>query len=207
MLLHRDCVFYLYEGNLDWEHIRNQEDNFCVINYGFYQNNILEASVEWIDSIKVKDKIIASTKKKIIFYVYEKNKVICIFGGSESQIAYAIAKLVTNFHISLNKVDTFRNYKDYFLNPQSEQGFKLTSIDVSKRSTGRVNNSYINIPIKEINEKEMKDVLQYTEALVVYYEGNSVYFVIDSNSVVSFFNTDEHQLIIDVCKRIVRYIV
>ncbi|OAH59393.1 hypothetical protein AWH48_14730 [Domibacillus aminovorans] len=210
MLLHRDCIFYKYSGTPNWRDIENtQQDNFCSFSCESYEQEILTASFEWLDPIKVRDKIITSERKKIKFFVFKNSKVICIFGGSESQIAYTISKLLTFFPISFEKVNIFESYKEQFLKLPYQKGFTLSSIDIAKQQSGFDDSTYINIKIDEIEPVKLAKYISVPEvlSLIIFFEEKQIYFSLDLYSVVSFFDTDEFNSIYEVCKRIVIDIV
>ena len=69
--------------------------------------------------------------------IFEDINVVCIFGGSESHIAYTISKISQVFPIVLKKVDLFEKYKEYVIN-NKQNVFKLQSIDVSKEPTDMI---------------------------------------------------------------------
>ncbi|MCM3787888.1 hypothetical protein M3221_05580 [Domibacillus indicus] len=206
MLLHRDCIFYKYNGAPDWGDIKNkQEDSFCFFNFEPYEDGILNVSFEWIDPIKIRDKIIASERKKIRFFVFEESRVICIFGGSESHIAYTISKLSAFFPMSFEKVEIFEAYKKQFLNAPSYKGFTLTSIDISKQQSGFDDSTYTNIKVTDIESGKLMKYMSSSEtlSLVILFEDKKIYFSLDLYSVAAFFETDEADSIYEVCKRIV----
>lgn len=200
MQMQRDCVFYIYDGNIDWDYIDKPEDKYVSISCS-NKDEVIEGSIKWIDSIRIKEKIIATSKKQVHFSVYESRRVICIFGNSESQLSYVVGSLMNTFRISLNKIKIFEFYKNYFIKNLTGNSFKLTSLDISKT----LMDSYINVPITEFKTKELKNIFTHyhISALVITDTLNNMYFVIDSNSVVSFFETDELVGIKDICKRIV----
>ncbi|MFJ8066100.1 hypothetical protein ACIQYS_15850 [Psychrobacillus sp. NPDC096426] len=203
MLLNRDSIYYFYEGSIDWENIINQNEEYLSIIYKT-TNDVVNVNIEWMDSIRVKDKIVAKNKKQLKLLVYESSKTICIFSSSESHIAFAIAQLNNYFQISIQKVKLFELYQNFFIKSLVKNTFKLTSLDIFRASA----ESFINISVQEIKQHELLTVLtNQTKALVILHEDKDIYFVIDSNSIVSFFDTEESLGIYDVCKRIVKDIV
>lgn len=209
-MLHRDCIFYKYSGTPNWRDIQsNSNDNFCTFGFNSYKEEILEASITWSDPIKVRDKIITSERKTIKFFVFKENKVLCLFGGSESQIAYTISKLLTFFSISLKKINIFESYKEKALHSTCFKGLTLTSLDIAKQQSGFDNSKYINISVNDINKNNLEKYINSPEILsfIILYKEKQIYFSLDAFSVVSFFDTDEFNSIFEVCRRIVDDIV
>lgn len=87
-----------------------------------YETDVIKAKFQWVDPIKVRDKIITTERKTIDFLIFEDINVVCIFGGSESHIAYTISKISQVFPIVLKKVDLFEKYKEYVIN-NKQNGF------------------------------------------------------------------------------------
>ncbi|MDQ0976003.1 hypothetical protein QFZ31_005881 [Neobacillus niacini] len=209
-MLHRDCIFYKYSGTPNWRDVQsNSNDNYCSFSCDSYEEEILHASISWLDPIKVREKIITTERKAINFLVFKENKVICLFGGSESQIAYTISKLFTFFSVLLEKIDIFGIYKKKVLKSNSFNGLTITSIDMAKQQSGFDNNTYINISVNDIKEKNLEKYINSPEilSLILLYKEKQLYFSLDVFSVVSFFDTDEVAFIFEVCRRIVVDIV
>jgi hypothetical protein len=209
-MLHRDCIFYKYSGTPNWRDIQsNSNDNYCSFSCDSYEEEILQANIAWSDPIKVRDKIITSERKTIKFLVFKENKVICLFGGSESQIAYTISKLFTFFSISLKKINIFESYKEKTLKSNSFIGFNLTSFDIAKQQSGFDNSTYINISVNDIEKNNLEKYINSPEilSLIILYIEKQIFFSLDVCSVVSFFDTDEFDSIFEVCRRIVVDIV
>jgi hypothetical protein len=209
-MLHRDCIFYKYSGTPNWRDIQsNSNDNYCSFSCDSYEEEILQASIVWSDPIKVRDKIITSERKTIKFLVFKENKVICLFGGSESQMAYTISRLFTFFSISLKKVNIFESYKEKTFKLNSFKGLTLTSFDIAKQQSGFDNSTYINISVNDIKKNDLEKYINSPEilSLIILYKEKQIYFSLDVFSVVSFFDTDDFASISEVCRRIVVDIV
>ncbi|MBU8877963.1 hypothetical protein BGM26_03015 [Bacillus sp. FJAT-29790] len=209
-MLYRDCIFYKYSGTPNWRDMQsNSNDNYCSFSCDSYEGEILQASIAWSDPIKVRDKIITSERKTIKFFVFKENKVICIFGGSESQMAYTISKLFTFFSISLKKINIFESYKQKTLKSTFFKGLTLTSLDIAKQQSGFDNSTYINISVNDIEKNNLAKYINSPEilSLIILYKEKQIYFSLDVFSVVSFFDTDEFNSIFEVCRRIVVDIV
>ncbi len=117
MLVHRDCIFYKYTGTPEWKEIElGRGESFSSFKCELYETDVIKAKFQWADPIKVRDKIITTEKKTIDFLIFEDINVVCIFGGSESHIAYTISKISQVFPIVLKKVDLFEKYKEYVIN-------------------------------------------------------------------------------------------
>ncbi|MFJ8527338.1 hypothetical protein [Bacillus sp. NPDC094106] len=208
MILHRDCIFYKYSGTPNWGEVEGQE-KFCSFNCEFYRDNVLKVNLTWLDPIKVRDKIITSERKSIFFFVFENYKTICIFGSSESQIAYTISKLLEIFPINLKKVNLFDKYKEFFLQSTGYNGLNLASFDIAKQKSGFDDDAYINISLDEIKQNELSDYINSYPviSLVILFKEKQIYFSLDLYSVISFFDTDESYSIYQACERIVTDIV
>lgn len=209
-MLHRDCIFYKYNGTPNWRNIQSDSnDNYCSFSCDSYEEEILQASITWSDPIKVRDKIITSERKTIKFLVFKGNKVICLFGGSESQIAYTISKLFTFFSVSLEKINIFESYKEKTLKSNSFNGLTLTSFDIAKQQSGYDNSTYINTSVNDIEGENIEKYINSPEilSLIIFFKEKQLYFSLDVYSVVSFFDTDEFDSIFEVCRRIVVDIV
>ncbi|HDR4481002.1 hypothetical protein PDN50_22905 [Bacillus cereus] len=210
MILHRDCIFYKYSGTPNWGEVEEKENGkFCSFSCESYQDNVLKVNLTWLDPIKVRDKIITTERKSIFFFVFESNKTICIFGSSESQIAYTISKLLEFFSINFKKINLFDKYKDQFLESTNYNGLILTSFDIAKQQYGFDDNTYINISLEEIKPNELLDYINSYSVIsfVTLFEEKKLYFSLDLYSVISFFDTDEPYSIYCACERIVKDIV
>ncbi|PRT36263.1 hypothetical protein C6359_03675 [Bacillus wiedmannii] len=209
MLLYRDCIFYKYTGAPMWKEIELSGEYFSSFKYELYDNDVIKAKFQWVDPIKVRDKIITNERKTIDLLIFEDVNVICIFGGSESHIAYTISKISQSFSVTLKKIDLFKRYKDFAINNKESGSLELTSIDMSKKPTGYDSNDYVNFPIKGIEFNVLKEYIESDNLVnfVIYIESIQLYFFIDYMSVVSFLDTDEVSMILNACKRIVKYIV
>lgn len=208
MLLYRDCIFYKYTGAPIWKEIEPSGEHFSSFKYELYDNDVIKAKFQWTDPIKVRDKIITSERKKIDLLIFEDVNVICIFGGSESHIAYTISKISQSFSVTLEKIKLFERYKDFVINNKESGSLELTSIDMSKKPTGYDSNDYVNFSTKGIKFNVLKEYIESDELInfVIYIESIHLYFFIDYMSVVSFLDTDEVSMILNACKRIVKYI-
>jgi hypothetical protein len=210
-MLHRDCIFYKYRGVPNWRDIQgsNLDNNFCSFSCVSYEEEILQASIIWIDPIKVREKIITSERKIMKFYVFKKNNLICLFGGSESQMAYTISKILTLFPITLEKVNIFDSFKKNFLESKPYKNFCLTSVDIVKPASGFDNSTYLNIPLADIRIGKIENYINSSDtiSLLIFFQEKQIYFSVDIYSVVSFFDTDEFDFILDACKGIVVDIV
>ncbi|HDR8084501.1 TPA: hypothetical protein VCA30_000999 [Bacillus cereus] len=209
MLVHRDCIFYKYTGTPEWKEIElGRGESFSSFKCELYETDVIKAKFQWVDPIKVRDKIITTERKTIDFLIFEDINVVCIFGGSESHIAYTISKISQVFPIVLKKVDLFEKYKEYVINNKQNGFFKLQSIDVSKEPTGYDSDEYINISTKEIELDILKEYIESDKlvSFVISIESIQLYFFLDYMSVVSFMDTDEVASILNACKRIVKYI-
>lgn len=206
MILHRDCIFYKYSGTPNWREFEEQnQGKFCSFICEPYQNDVLKVQLTWLDPIKVRDKIITSERKNVIFFIFEKYKTICIFGSSESQIGYTISKILEFFPVYLKKVNLFDKYSKKFLASSSHGGLILTSFDIAKQKSSFDDNTYINISLNEIKQERMEDYMNSYQviSLVILFEERRMYFSLDLHSVISFFDTDESYSIYQTCERIV----
>jgi hypothetical protein len=205
-MLHRDCIFFKYSGTPNWRNVQsNSQDNFCSFSCDSYNEEILQASIAWLDPIKIRDKIITSERKTLNFFVFKENNVICLFGGSESQMAYTISKLFTFFSITLEKINLFETYKENILKSNWYQGLSLTSFDIAKKPSGFDDSTYINISVNDIERNNLERHLNSPEilSLIILYNDKQIFFSLDLFSVVSFFDTDDFDSIFEVCRRIV----
>ncbi|TRZ37013.1 hypothetical protein CEQ21_16090 [Niallia circulans] len=187
----------------------NNRDDFYTMVCDLYEEGILRADINWTDPIKVRDKIITSQRKTISFYIFEENNTLCLFGGSESQIAYAISKIVSFFTIRIKKINIFHSFKEYLNESKEFNGFQLTSVDIAKLQTGYDDSTYSNIPVKDMPVRVLTNHLNHSDivSLVLYTKMEQIYFVLDLNSVVSFFDTDGDNCIFETCKRIVANVI
>lgn len=203
-MLHRDCIFYKYLGEANWSHKKNG-DIFCSFDLYNEGSDILTAKLSWIDPIKIRDKIITSEKKQLEFLIFPTSKTICIFGGSESHIAFALSKMLSFFSISFEKIEVFKIYKKYFRKSIEYQGFVLTSFDISKEEKFK-EVEYNNILVDSSDENQFSDYFDKNLVnLVILFKEKKLYFSMDANSVLSFFDTDNVIVIHETCKRIVDY--
>lgn len=210
MMFHRDCIFLKYTGTPNWRNIQRQkQENFCSFTCDSFDEDVLKASIVWLDPIKVRDKIITSERKTISFFIFKQNKVICLFGGSESQVAYTISRILNLFSISLEKVNIFETYKENFLKSINYKGFSLTSFDYAIIQSNLDDSTYINISIDDIEKNNLEKYINSPEVIsfTIFFIEKQIYFSLDLNSVASFFDTDEYESIYKVCKRIVVDIV
>ncbi|MEW5553195.1 hypothetical protein ABGT22_25395 [Peribacillus frigoritolerans] len=208
MLFNRDCIFYKYTGEPNWNNISiKQGDDFSSFSYEQLEGNIIKANFEWIDPIKIRDKIISTKKKNIMFLIFLDKQILTIFGSSESSISYTITKIQQMFPITLEKVNIFLDFKSK-LSIKKKEEFTVTSIDINKTPLGFETIDYVNIALKNLTSSDLEEIKQSQKilSLVIYLDLIKIYFSIDFISVISFFDTDEFDSIYNACKRIVNYI-
>ncbi|QWG75811.1 hypothetical protein EXW50_28055 (plasmid) [Bacillus mycoides] len=208
-MLYRDCIFYKYTGTPVWEKIEfGRNEQFSTFKCEPYETDVIRAEFQWVDPIKVRDKIITTERKKIDFLIFENIGILCIFGGSESHIAYTISKISQVFPVVLEKIDLFKRYQEIMINDKKSDMLRLTSIDMSKEPTGYDDDDYVNLPIKGTDLNKLKEYIESENLInfIIYIEDIKLYFFLDYMSVVSFLDTDESFHILHACKRIVNYI-
>jgi hypothetical protein len=209
-LLYRDCIFFKYVGSPDWRNIAsNFNENYCSFVCDTFEEGILQANISWSDPIKVRDKIVTTERKTINFFVFKEQSLICLFGGSESQLAYTISKLMIFFDIKLSKINPFNIYKEQFLKANFNKELVLTSVDIAKEQTGFDDSTYFNVAMSELKLDNLHSYLKSNDIIsfIILYNEKQIYFSVDVYGVVSFFDTDGFGYIFEVCKRIVVDIV
>ena len=89
-------------------------------------DQIIKISYKWLDPIKVQDKIISREPKSVFLLYFVQRKILCCFGGSESQIGFVISKLEKNSN-AFGKINLFDICRDKFINEDSWE-FDLVNI-------------------------------------------------------------------------------
>lgn len=207
MIFDRDCLLYEYDNPLILEKLREQKaDIFFNFIFEDEGEDVTKVSFNWVDPIKVRDKIVATKKKQVMFLIFKSKNYACFFGNSESSIAYTITKLMEITSINLVKVNIFNLFSKYEQIKAMPRVFKLVSIDYRIRESNFDNKqNYIeNIAVSDVSEVELNKLLESSRIVgLVYSMNEKYYFNIEYTSVISFYDTSDYNEVLTICNGLV----
>ncbi|GED26922.1 hypothetical protein BAG01nite_30240 [Brevibacillus agri] len=200
--LERNCVFY----NVD---DINRIKNSIKINTSLFDKFQIEedcsdytkVTYTWIDHIRVRDKIVGREQKTVSFLLLGPSNIICFFLNSESKMVFIIKKLIDISQVSFKKLNLF----NIFINGRLDEKktlFKIINYHVKKPSTTYNENIFWEINNEEIGRSEIRNFYDSNLITNLTLKSNNIYFYLDSQSVVSFNDTDGIKEILDVIVKI-----
>lgn len=204
--LERNCIFYNVG---DVQSIKNgmqiNTSLFDRFDVDETNSNYTKVTYSWIDHIRVKDKIVGRQQKSVSFILFELENVVCFFLNSESKMIFIINKLIEISQTYFTKIDIFNLFINNLLS-KKEIIFKLINLHVNKQPTTYNEVDFWEISIEETNMDEFSIFFHSGRITSITLKNKNSYFYLDSQSVVSFNDTDEIREIFDVVIKITKHI-
>lgn len=199
-----DCKLYQYSNDAFINNINTFSPQlFEDISYRELVNDVIEIQYQWIDPIKIRDKIYGKEPKEVTFWVFTQERIVCCFGNSESGIAYAISKLSERTSTVFEKINIFKSWDK--LNFLKDGNFgKLTTLHMRRSPTPSNSSEIKKVSIKELADKEIEQYLCSNEVTNLTFVFENINFYLDINSVISFLSTTSEKEIYLVIKNIIK---
>lgn len=161
-----------------------------------------EISYIWSDPIKIEDKMVCREQKSVSFWIFKNENIACTFGNSESSIWYGV-KRFSRQYATFSKIDFYGVFKKMLFN-KKEWFAELVSLYLIS-SDGMHNNQSIKraantLPVDELIKYIMEDKVS---SLTFRWVEKDIYFYLDTNSVISFYDSAKKEEIFDTIKKVV----
>ncbi|MEC5425126.1 hypothetical protein QGM71_16695 [Virgibacillus sp. C22-A2] len=191
----KDCIICEIDKDLSVDKIKKglSSTTFEVFNFKVIDSDILEVEYKWLDSIKIKDKIVSRKQKTVKSWIYHKINHIIVFANSESDVNFFKIKIQNSLHVIFKDINIFEKWKKDYLN----KGLwiaDLTNIQIKNNIIPYDDEEMINISIHHLDFKEINAYLtkrlDSLVSLTFKYNGsNNITFYLDPKSIISFPDT------------------
>jgi hypothetical protein len=205
--MERDCMLYKASNKISLDNSRNSFSSLEEINIENSPHNITEITYSWIDPIKIHGKVIARRQNDAHFWVMPNQLVIC-FGSSESAISYAIGRFTSYTGVKLVKLDPYGKWVNKGLRTDKWSA-NLVEITIYKLPSPLDGNSERTLrhsePGELLSHINPSDIASLTFAWA-RKNMSSLYFHLDNNSMISFYDTTRSEEILDVVREISKWV-
>src|SRR5690625_4018572 len=114
----KDCIICKIDKDLSVDKIKKglSSTTFEIFNFKVIDSDILEVKYKWLDSIKIKDKIVSRKQKTVKSWIYHKINHIIVFANSESDVNFFKIKIQKSLHVIFKDINIFEKWKKEYLN-------------------------------------------------------------------------------------------
>ncbi|MBP3951162.1 hypothetical protein [Bacillus suaedae] len=190
----KDCVLYRSNMNITTQQLESNltPGSFDKYRFTIITNQITEIEYTWLDSIKIRDKIITKKPKTLKAWFFTKSSNIIFFGNSESDINFLKTKLESSLGNSLTKLDIFSTWKNKY-NNNINWFAKLISVHIKNEIIPYDEDLIKKLPVDVLGPENIKTYLNNKLDLIanLTFLYNKTYYYMDINSVISFPDTIE----------------
>jgi|SRR5699024_5505133 len=191
----KDCIICMYDKNLSMNHIAKYLTSNTFEKYSLKKLNdkILDVEFTWLDSIKIRDKIVSRKQKTIRSWIYLDMNYIVLFGSSESDVNFFKTKLQNLLGITIKELNLYSEWRWNYLHKRSWIA-TLTSIQLKDEITPYDEGRITSIQVNNLTLEEVKRILTERMNLIIsltfsYRKYNKITFYMDPKSVISFPDT------------------
>ncbi|WP_078430446.1 hypothetical protein [Alkalihalobacterium alkalinitrilicum] len=198
----KDSLFFNIDKNLSKENFHSITPSvFEKIYIKDINEDILQIEYQWIDSIKISDKIYSNKAKNIICWFFNQKNIIVFFSNSQSEVSYIKNKLEKNLKATFSVLEIYNQWKKAYIT-QSQWFCDLITIHIKNEIVPYDEDETIKVHINDKKHDEIKDILtkktDLISSLTFSCNHKFSYFYLDPESVISFPETINIESIIFV---------
>jgi len=204
----KDCIICKIDKDLSVDKIKKglSSTTFEIFNFKVIDSDILEVKYKWLDSIKIKDKIVSRKQKTVKSWIYHKINHIIVFANSESDVNFFKIKIQKSLHVIFKDINIFEKWKKEYLNKRLWIA-DLTNIQIKNNIIPYDDEKMINISVHRLDFKEINGYLtKRLDSLVSltfkYKSSNNITFYLDPKSIISFPDTIKLNEMIEIFEEV-----